>query len=284
MQEIADKTFIETSYPGVTLGAIYWSHGLILLDAPFRAEDSRAWRSSLLNLGGGVDRLLINLDAHYDRTLGVRSMDCTVIGHEQQADIFRNRPVTFKSQNIDTGADWEQYNGLGSIRWAPPDITFSKRMVIHWDEKSIVLEHRPGSSPGATWVSIPAHKLVFVGDAVVINQPPFLAYSDLSDWLTCLQSLLEPEFIDYTIISGRGGIATHHDLLHTIDFLKKTQQLLEIVGAHITPTQMDDLVVELLSGIEVPVQRRLQYEQRLRYGLSHYFDRRSREDKTELID
>ena len=42
MQEISPKVFIETSYPGVTLGAIDWTHGLILVDAPFRPEDIRA--------------------------------------------------------------------------------------------------------------------------------------------------------------------------------------------------------------------------------------------------
>jgi glyoxylase-like metal-dependent hydrolase (beta-lactamase superfamily II) len=284
MQEIANKTFIETSYPGVTLGAIYWSHGLVLLDAPFRAEDSRSWRSSLLNMGGGVDRLLINLDAHFDRTLGARAMECTIIGHEHLAEIFRNRPVTFKSQAIETGAEWEQYNGLGSIRWAPPDITFTHRMVIHWDENPVVLEHHPGSAPGAIWVIMPVHKLVFVGDAVVINQPPFLASADLSDWLTSLQLLLQPEYAGFTVISGRGGIAVQRDILTTIDFLKKTQQHLESIGAQFTPTRMEDLVLELLSGIDFHSQRRLQYEQRLRHGLSHYFDRHARASKDEILD
>ena len=73
MQELAPHVYIETGYAGVTLGAINWAHGLILIDAPFRAEDTRSWRSNLLNLGGGVDRLLVNLDAHFDRTLGARA-------------------------------------------------------------------------------------------------------------------------------------------------------------------------------------------------------------------
>ena len=31
MQEISDHIFIETAYAGVTLGAINWPHGLILI-------------------------------------------------------------------------------------------------------------------------------------------------------------------------------------------------------------------------------------------------------------
>ena len=139
MHEIAPHIYFETSYAGVTLGAINWPHGLILLDSPFRAEDARSWRSALINLGGGVDRLLIQLDAHPDRTLGARSMDCTILGHDKMAGVFRNRPMTFKSQSGVSGADWESYNGLGTIRWAPPDITFTERMEIHWNEAPLVL-------------------------------------------------------------------------------------------------------------------------------------------------
>ena len=98
MQEIAPHVYIEPGYAGVTLGAINWPHGLILLDSPFRQEDTRSWRSALLNLGSGAERMLVNLDAHFDRTLGTRAMDCTVVGHEKMAQAFRNRPVTFKTQ------------------------------------------------------------------------------------------------------------------------------------------------------------------------------------------
>lgn len=134
MQEIAPHIFIETGFPGVTLGAINWAHGLVLIDAPFRIEDTRSWRSTLLNLGGGVDRLLVNLDAHFDRTLGTRAMECSVAGHEKLAQVFRNRPISFKTQGTETGAEWEQYNGLGSIRWAPPEITFTQQLDIFWEE------------------------------------------------------------------------------------------------------------------------------------------------------
>jgi hypothetical protein len=66
MQEITPQVYIETGYAGVTLGAINWPHGLILIDSPFRADDARSWRSSLLNMGGGVERMIINLDAQWN--------------------------------------------------------------------------------------------------------------------------------------------------------------------------------------------------------------------------
>ncbi|MCX8025546.1 MAG: hypothetical protein N3A60_10120, partial [Thermanaerothrix sp.] len=180
-------------------------HGLVLIDAPFRPEDIRSWRSTLVNLGGGVDRLLVNLDAHMDRTLGSRAMECTVIAHEGVVSVLRNRPSTLKAQGVETGAEWELYENLGSVRWSPPEITFTEHMKIFWNEAPIILEYHPGPSSGAIWVNVLEHKLVFVGDAIVYPQPPFLAQANIPEWLRTLEILASPEYRDYLIISGRTG-------------------------------------------------------------------------------
>jgi hypothetical protein len=96
MQQITRNIYFEDGYLGVTVGALVLPHGLILIDAPLRAEDSRSWRSALINQRGGSNKLLINLDAHPDRTLGTRALDCTIIAHQKTALVFRNRPTIFK--------------------------------------------------------------------------------------------------------------------------------------------------------------------------------------------
>ena len=274
MQELAPHIFIETAYPGVTLGAINWTHGLILIDSPFRAEDTRSWRSSLLNLGGGVDRLLINLDAHIDRTLGARNMDCTVVGHEKMALVFRNRPVTFKAQGNDTGSEWEQYNGLGSIRWAAPEITFSDRLSIHWDDRPLVLEYHPGPATGSIWVVLPESRIILLGDAIVADQPPFLASADIPVWIETLQVLLTLEYRDYLLVSGRGGPLAQQQVRAQIALLEKIhKQVEDLAGQNAAPEETARLVPGLLSGLRFPPDRAGQYSQRLRYGLHQYYVR-----------
>jgi glyoxylase-like metal-dependent hydrolase (beta-lactamase superfamily II) len=274
MQELAPHIYIETAYAGVTLAAINWSHGLILVDAPIRAEDTRLWRSGLMNLGGGVDRLLINLDAHFDRTLGARGMDCTVVGHEKAAQVFRNRPVTFKTQGNETGAEWELYNGLGSIRWASPEITFSDRMMIHWDDNPLVLEYHPGPASGAIWAVLPEAHVILVGDAVVPAQPPFLAGADIPAWAAGLELLLSPEYRDYLIVSGRGGPVAQQQVRTQLVFLQKVHKQVEALAKQGgTPEETAALVPGLMATLHCPPERAAQYEQRLRYGLRHYFTR-----------
>ena len=272
MQEIASHVYIENSYPGVTLGAINWPHGLILIDAPFRAEDARSWRSALLNLGGGVERLLINLDSHLDRTLGARAMDCTVVGHEKTASIFAERPLTFKAQPGEGGAEWELVNGLGSVRWAPPEITFSHRLQIEWDSSPILLQHRPGPTAGSIWVELREQQVIFLGDAVMPNQPPFLASADLPAWVETLRVLEQPQYANATLISGRGGVVLMEDVHRQIEVLSRVQNTLEeLHRADAAPEQTLSLVDELLSGFRFSGEYRNLYRQRLVGGLIQYY-------------
>jgi cyclase len=276
MQEIASNVYIEDQFHGVTLGVIVTPRGLIQIDAPPSSEDARSWRAALMNLGGGMERVLVNLDAHPDRTLGARAMDCIVIAHEKTAGTFRTRPNTFKAQGEETGADWESIPGLGSVRWVPPEISFLTQMTLHWGSAPILLEHHAGPSNGSIWVHMPEEKIVFIGDTVLKNQPPFFAGSNLTDWTTSLNLLLSPAFKGYTIISGRGGVVTTNIIKTQLDFIKHIHDKLEkITAKKPNPAATEKLVASLLTWFKAPAARQKQFAQRLRYGLLHYNSRPS---------
>lgn len=274
MQEIAPHIYYETSYPGVTLGAIAWPHGLILIDSPFRLEDNRSWRSALMNLSGGIDRMLINLDAHFDRTLGTRAMDCTVVGHEKMAQIFRNRPMTFKVQGAESGSEWEQFNGLGSIRWAPPEITFTDTLTIDWDNSSLVLRHHAGPAVGAIWAELPGQGVAFIGDAVTPHQPPFLGSADLPAWIESLQNLLQGELKNALLIGGRCGLVGADEVHAQIEYLQKVHSLMEGLNSRKAAVEeTESLIQPLLAALKYPAERAGIYAQRLRKGLHQYYTR-----------
>lgn len=273
MQEIYNHVYIEDQYPGATLGAIALPHGLIQVDAPPAPEDGRSWRAALLGLGAGVERLLINLDGHPDRTLGDRAMDCTILAQEKTAETFRNRPNTFKAQGEETGADWEYVIGLGNIRWAPPEITFTSRMSIEWSNFPVYLEHHPGPTAGACWAILPEAGIIFVGDLIVKNQPPFIANANLPVWLQSLEYLMK-NYQEYTIVSGRGGI---------VPFTQVKTQYAQIEGIHtqietIAKNQagvdaVEKIIPAYMRSLQVPPDRQKQFAQRLAYGLQHYYNR-----------
>jgi len=269
MQSLTHNIFIETEYPGVTLGAVALPHGLIEIDAPPAPEDGRSWRAALLGLSCGVERLLINLDSHPDRTLGARSMDCPVVAHEKTAQAFRNRPSALKSQPEETGADWEQVSGTGSARWVLPEITFTDSLEIHWHpQTSLLLEHAPGSTPGSCWAIFPQEQIIFVGDTVVKNQPAFLSTANLDEWIHSLENLLSPRFAGYTLVSGRGGvISPAHIEAQRVFLLQVAEALPRLSEKNSPPEALENFLPGLLEQVQPPAEHLKQYTQRLRYGL-----------------
>ncbi len=276
MQEIQRGIFIENSYPGVTLGALIFSHGTILIDAPLRAEDSRAWRGVLAGQGSSMNRVLVNLDSHPDRTLGARAMECTIIAHQKTAQVFRSRPSVFKGQNTESGAEWETYNDAVGTRWATPDITFNQRIYLHWGPPDVLLEHHPGPTAGSIWGIIPSAHIIFVGDSVIANQPPFLANADIPAWLESLE-LLMSTFKDFTFVSGRGGIVAYEAVCSQHQMLKSILKGLEKFAKRNAASETaESLIPGLLSDYSYSPHLEEQYMQRLRHGLSQYYMRRYR--------
>jgi glyoxylase-like metal-dependent hydrolase (beta-lactamase superfamily II) len=217
---------------------------------------------------------LISLDAHPDRTLGARALECPIIAHKESADVFRSRSTIFKGQGEERGGIWEIYGEAIGMRWVSPDITFSRRMSLHWGVPEIVLLHQPGPTPGSIWVVIPDCKIVFVGDAISPNQPPFLANADLDTWIECIDLLLD-SYRDYEIVSGRGGLVIEDDIRFQRRFLIKVIKGMErFVRRKALPEDAESLAPRLLSDYKVGRELKDQFEQRLRHGLNQCYANR----------
>ena len=273
MQQIEQNIFISSTYPGVTLGALTLPNGVLMIDAPPHPDHGRSWQASLRSQGG-VSRMLVNLDAHIDRTLGVRVLDCPVIAHEKTSQELDTRPAIFKGQTLETGAEWEICEGLSGLRWTKPIVTFTDHLILEWGEYTVALEHHPGPSLGAIWLIVPEASVIFIGDAVVINQPPFLENANLPEWIAALDLLLSPTHKNYLIISSRSGEINLQHVRDQRAYLKDIQKKLEkLHEKNSSPSATENLIPTLLSHLEFPQERTEQYTQRLRHGLHHYYKR-----------
>lgn len=274
MQQISPTIYFEDSYPGTTVGALIFPFGVIAVDAPLRTEDSRSWRATMNNLRGGSNRLLVSLDAHPDRTLGTRALECTIIAHQKSAQVFRNRPTIFKGLSVETGGVWETYSEAIGLRWASPDITFTDSMHLHWGSAEVILESHPGPAPDSIWVILPEAKTMFVGDTMVINTPPFLAQADISLWLESLV-MLQKKYSGYHIVCGRGGLAQPEDIKAMIKLLKDISAGVEKLGKkNALPEATQDLASRLSGKFSASGRQKELNLTRLRYGLHQYYARR----------
>lgn len=273
MEHIKPGIYYEDAYLGVTLGALVTSHGTMMIDPPLRPEDARSWRSSLINQRGGSNRLLVLLDSHLDRTLGARTMESTIISHLQTAHTFSNRPAIFKGQSFESGSEWESYDDAIGTRWTIPNITFTEHMILHWGGVEVHLEHHPGPTQGSIWFIVPNEEVVFIGDAVTPNEPPYLSDADLPTWIETLDLLIK-DYRDYIIISGRDGIVTVAEARKQRQHLKKISQRLErLVNRDAPPEDTEKLIKFLLRDFNFPKSQTERYTQRYRTGLYQYYNR-----------
>jgi glyoxylase-like metal-dependent hydrolase (beta-lactamase superfamily II) len=261
----------------VTVGAIALTNGVILIDAPLRTEDVRSWLAIVHNkFRANANRVLVNLDAHPDRTLGARSMDCTIIAHQKTAQVFRSRPSVFKGQNAESGSEWETFDDVVGTRWAVPDITFISRIYLNWGAMEVILEHHPGPAPGSIWVLIPEAGVIFIGDTVLASQPPFLTYADIPTWIDSLNVLLS-DFPGLKLIGGRDGVLTDDHVRAQRQQLKNILKGLErLARRNASPEAVEGLIPALLSDLEFPVELAEQYTMRYRHGLYQYYTRNYR--------
>lgn len=276
MEQIEHGVLYENAYLGVTVGALLFPQGVVLIDAPLRPEDTRSWRASVVGTRNGPTRLLVSLDAHPDRTLGTRALESTIIAHQKAAQVFRNRPTIFKGQTIETGAAWETFGDAIGMRWSAPDITFTERMSLHLGGAEVILEAHLGPTPGSIWVIYPAMKVLFVGDLLTAGQPPFLGQADLPQWIEGLDIVIR-QYSDFHIVAGRGGLGNLEDVQRLRSTLANLLQRMEkLASKNAPPESTQEIIPDLLKAYSFPARMTDLYTTRLKYGLQQCFARRYR--------
>lgn len=274
MEEIANRVYIEDRFPGLVLGAIKLADGLLLVDAPFRNEDIHAWRTTLSSLGGKPNKILVISDTQLDRTFGLRGMESLVVGHQTSVELLQNRSSSARLQDIDPGAAMIPYDLSLNARWMMPDITYTDQISIHLDEDPVFITHHPGSHLAGSWVRFDAAKVLFVGDSVATNQPPFLAWADLDRWIADIELLASDEFRGYKIISARQGRLYHQTISKMTRVLKEIRILVRELAEASEPLEaIKKTVPTLLKQFYFDNEMTDLYRIRLVWGLEKYLQR-----------
>lgn len=272
MQKIAKDIYVESSFAGVTVGAVVTSEGLLCIDTPTQPTDARRWRLKLAQLSQTPVRFVVNLDHHRDRVLGNQWFDAPVIAHELTSERVRQLPELFKGGLSDAGADADLATDLVGVRFVSPQLTFTERMTLILGEHTIHLVHRPGSAPGAIWVEFPDAQIVFTGDTVTNDVPPLMHDSQLDEWLESLARLQKKKFPAQIVVPGRGAVTDKQGVKAMEDFLKAARRKVEsLIRARRTRAEVA-AAADLLDYFTVPATLRDHYTRRLRAGLEHLYD------------
>lgn len=270
MREIAPNVYLENKYPAIHLGLVVSNQTLLLVDSPIKLEDGRSWLIRISEFG--KPRYLVMMDHHPDRVVGARDLNICLIGHQLTSQVLAGKPDSFKGSAHPIGAETDRLKRVTGLSRSIPDLSFSSRMKIRMGKTKIELLHQPGPTMGAIWVVVPEHGVVFIGDAVMAKEPPYLGDSHISHWIASLDELRSTRFQSYTMVSSRDGVITREDINTMARFLRKVSTRLDrLADASDLEASLDNYTEELIADFPVPSARLERARLRLRVGLEDLY-------------
>ena len=200
LREIAPNIVVETEYHGANVASVATGEGVILIDTPMLPEEALHWRTVIQEADGQGGR---PYPQHRSPPRPRRRQP--VLPHSRgccrrarlerdksYGDSFRTRLLNmYRDRMPEAVAEWQEH-----LEIIHPEITFTGRPVF-LKGKEIHLVPLGGHTPATTVVFIPQDWLLFTGDPVVTNRPPFLSQGDTKEWLPALTYLRK---LDYEVL------------------------------------------------------------------------------------
>jgi cyclase len=207
MREISPGIFVETDQRGANYGGIVMDTGIIVIDTPLEPTQAKAFRDELRSEADGKPFIyIVNTDHHRGHILGNQFFQPTrVLAHEQAWKHMKGYGDNFKQRVIDSFKKSPDIQAqFTDIQIIVPSITFSDRFDIIRGSRDIRIIRVGGHTAATAVVWLPEESLIFVGDAVWVDQHPYMAQANSKEWLDGLTFIrkLHAE----RIVPGRGAI------------------------------------------------------------------------------
>ena len=207
MREISPGIFVETDHRGANYAGIATDVGMIVVDTPMVPNQARAFRDELARVSGGNPFLyVINTDHHRGHILGNQYFQPTpVIAHEQAWKHMKGYGDNFKQRVIDSFKKEPDVQAqLTDIQIIVPKVTFSHRLDIVRGGRDLRIIRIGGHTAATSVIWMPNESLLFVGDAVWVDQHPYMAQANSKEWLDGLTYIRK--FKADRIVPGRGPV------------------------------------------------------------------------------
>jgi glyoxylase-like metal-dependent hydrolase (beta-lactamase superfamily II) len=272
MRKITSDVYIENKFPAVCLGLIRIDGKTLLIDCPIRLEDSRVWLMESLEYGESVYTVI--LDHHPDRIVGARDLQMPLVGHSMTSQIMATKSDSFKGSAHPIGAETDRLKRVTGISRSIPNLTFSDKMTIRLGRGEVEVWHRPGPMDGSIWVVFHKQEVIFIGDAVTVEEPPFVGEANIPAWLETLDELRSADLRSYRLLSSRDGEIDRDKINSMARLLRKVQLRVDrIEKTGDSGAGFDKIAAELLSNFTLSGSRRDRAHLRLRVGVEDLYQK-----------
>jgi cyclase len=284
IREIAPNIFVETEYHGANVAFIITSEGLILIDTPMLPAEALHWRAEIEKRTDKEITYIINTDHHRAHIIGNQFFPtATVVAHEHAwkemksyGDSFRTRLLNMYRDRMPEAVDvWKKH-----LEIIKPEITFTGRTLFFRGNKEIHLIPLGGHTPATTVVFLPQERLLFTGDLVVTNRPPFLSQGDTKEWLGALTYLRKLRYD--ILIPGHGELTGKEATENMSEYLRMIRR--KVRGAYRSGLSKADTsrsLSHLIRYWPVPPFEKPKADRRFKSGLGRVWNEIRTEEKAK---
>ncbi len=206
MEEIVPGVFVETSYSPYNLALIRVNGGVLAVDLPPHPDHARQWLDAAQSAVGKIKYVVLS-DASPERQVAAGLSDYPLIAAAATQGLIMGHDERGWRELLDAVAAQylEESRKLPLLKQRRMALSFHQCFTMYTVGGPLHFEAAPGGPPGALWITLPQHHLLFAGDTVVIDEPPPLENgADSQSWFEALSVLLGRTEI-HQIVAGRGS-------------------------------------------------------------------------------
>lgn len=219
MEQVTKNVFAETKIRGCNPGYVTTTDGVVMIDTPQLPTYAVRMRKEVEACG--PIRFLINTEHHVDHIFGNYYFPSAerVIAHRETFNNFmvstpQINPYEYAKEAIPThdpeGAKIFPDRDTYFAHPNKPNTLISGDATLEVGRHTFEILHTPGHTPGQLAVYVPQERLVFCGDTIFNHCQTWLYTSDIAQWITALERLLELD-VD-RIVPGHGPVCTKQQI------------------------------------------------------------------------
>ncbi|MFQ5692692.1 MAG: MBL fold metallo-hydrolase [Nitrospinota bacterium] len=221
IEEVASGVFIETAYRMANVGCIVTDAGVVLVDAPIAPSEARKWGEFVRSKGELL--YFICTHEHPDHIGGHGFFaEAEMVCHESIRDRFA--PCETVLAGFLPRIGLEDDADLTGYTPREPTLTYTERLTLRVGGRRIDLISADGHTPRHTMVWLPEDHVLFSGDNVVNQWPPFCHDAVIDGWHDTLMTIYR-RIHPHLIVPGHGSVCDATFALNVRDILEgaKTQ-------------------------------------------------------------
>ncbi|NPV06498.1 MAG: MBL fold metallo-hydrolase [Anaerolineae bacterium] len=286
MREIAEDVYVADEYYGANVGCVLTYEGSVLVDAPIVPSEAESWAEQLREVGGTDIRYLFLTDNHPNHAIGSARFDAPSIANERAFRGLDRFTPTMRERVLDAFRDWAPHvvEELADFEVVPPEITFDQDLTLYKGGRTLRMLRLGGHSPPSSAMLVEDAGVLFAGDVVVNEMPPFIGQGNSSDWLSALKAIrgLAPRLI----VPGHGPVGGMELVDRQEDFLLRLREgVSELLAEGRSRAETATRMLHLLDEFEVDERWRKRTERAFRTSVGRVYEelrrRRMPEDEQE---